>query len=179
MNNNTQTINDKAKKIKLIVSDVDGVLTKGELFFDQNGEEPFGKFNIYDGFAFIIAHDCGLQTAIISGRYSLCSEKRFSRLGCNEVHTGILHKKTKLKEVVNRLGLKFEEVAFIGDDLIDLPAMKLVGLTIAPKNAVAEVINFVDHVTNNEGGAGIFREVVELILNAQGKYVDYVNQFLK
>jgi len=170
---------EKAQKIKLLVSDVDGVLTKGEIFFDENGKEPLSKFNIYDGFGFIIAHECGIKTAIISGRHSLCTENRMRHLGCEEIHTGILNKKTKLQEIMHRLNLKREEVAFIGDDLIDLPAMQLVGLKIAPKNGVKEVIDLVDHVTNTDGGFGVFREVVELILNAQGKFKDYVNKYLQ
>ncbi|MFN8771261.1 MAG: KdsC family phosphatase [Neisseriaceae bacterium] len=168
----------KAKKIKLLVSDVDGVLTQGELFFNEHGEEPFGKFNIYDGFAVIMAHACGLNTAIISGRHSLCTEKRMRGLGTEEVHTGILNKKHKLEEIINRLGLQNDEVAFIGDDLIDLPAMQIVGFTIAPKNGVREIINRVDYVCNTEGGNGVLRETVELILNAQNKYEAYVQKYL-
>ncbi|MBY0379641.1 MAG: HAD hydrolase family protein [Burkholderiales bacterium] len=170
---------DKAQKIKLVVSDVDGVLTKGELFFNELGEEPFGKFNIYDGFAFIIAHECGLQTAIISGRHSLCTEKRMRGIGTDEIHTGILNKKAKLQEIITRLNLAYDEVAFIGDDLIDLPAMQLVGFSIAPKNAVKEVLDRVDYISKYEGGTGVLREIIELILNAQGKYVEYVNKFLE
>ena len=171
-------ITGKAQKIKLVVSDVDGVLTKGELFFNERGEEPFGKFNIYDGFAFIIAHECGLQTAIISGRHSLCTEKRMRGLGTDEIHTGILNKKAKLQEIVTRLNLTYDEVAFIGDDLIDLPAMQLVGFTVAPKNGVKEVIERVDYISEHEGGDGVLREVIELILNAQGKFGAYVNSYL-
>lgn len=169
---------EKAEQIRLIVSDVDGVLTNGEIFFDEHGKEPLSKFNIYDGFGFIIAHQCGLSTAIISGRYSLCTENRIRHLGCDEIHTGVLDKKGKLQEIMTRFSLTREQVAFIGDDLIDLPAMQLVGLKIAPKNGVREVVDLVDYVTTSEGGFGVFREVVELILNAQGKYKDYLKQYL-
>lgn len=168
----------KAKKIKLIVSDVDGVLTKGELFFNERGEEAFGKFNIYDGFAFIIAHACGLKTAVISGRHSLCTETRMQALGTEEIHTGILNKKDKLEEIVNRLNLSLDEVAFIGDDLIDLPAMRIAGFSLSPKNGVKEVLSQVDYICHKEGGNGALREAIELILNAQDKYESYVQQYL-
>ncbi len=177
MINHTQEVLNKAKQIELIISDVDGVLTQGELFFDKDGNEMFGKFNIYDGFAFIIANECGIHTAIISGRHSMCTENRFNKLRCNEIHTGILNKKEKLIEVATRLNIPYDKIAFVGDDLIDLSAMHMVGLTIAPKNAVSEVLKSVDHVTETLGGRGVFREVVELILHAQGKLDGYIKQY--
>ncbi len=179
MQSKNEIIQAKAKKIKLIVSDVDGVMTRGDLFFDKNGVEPFGQFNIYDGFAIIIAHECGLKTAIISGRHSLCTEERCRALGVEEIHTGVLHKKIKLQEIVERLNLDMEEVVYIGDDLIDLPAIKLAGLSFAPCTAVDEVKDRVDYITNKSCGDGVLREVIELVLNAQDKYQDYVNQFLE
>ncbi len=179
MQSKIDLIQEKAQKIKLIVSDVDGVMTRGDLFFDKNGNEPFGQFNIYDGFAVIIAHECGLKTAVISGRHSLCTESRCKALGVEEIHTGVLNKKMKLNEIVERLKLNMDEVVFIGDDLIDLPAIKLVGLSFAPITAVNEVKDRVDYITQTTCGNGVLREVVELILNAQGKYQEYVNQFLE
>ena len=179
MESKQDIILNKAKKIKLIISDVDGVLNKGDLFFNKNGIEPFGQFNIYDGFAVIIAHECGLKTAVISGRHSLCTEARCKLLGMEEIHTGILHKKLKLEEIVKRLNLNYDEVAYIGDDLIDLPAIKLVGLSIAPITAVRIVKEYVDFITEAKCGEGVLREAVELILNAQDKYDAYVNQYLE
>lgn len=178
MESNQDLVLAKAKKIKLLVSDVDGVLTNGELFFNENGEEPFGKFNIYDGYAVIMAHACGLNTAIISGRHSLCTEKRMRALGTEEIHTGVLNKRTKLEEIIDRLQLDNDEVAFIGDDLIDLPAMKIAGFTISPKNGVQEIVSRVDYVSETAGGHGVLREVVELIIKAQGKYEQYVQRYL-
>lgn len=178
MESNQALVLAKAKKIKLLVSDVDGVLTNGELFFNENGEEPFGKFNIYDGYAVIMAHACGLNTAIISGRHSLCTEKRMRALGTEEIHTGVLNKRTKLEEIMERLQLNNDEVAFIGDDLIDLPAMKIAGFTISPKNGVKEITSRVDYVSETAGGHGVLREVVELIIKAQGKYEQYVQRYL-
>jgi 3-deoxy-D-manno-octulosonate 8-phosphate phosphatase (KDO 8-P phosphatase) len=174
---NVELIN-KAKKIKVIISDVDGVLTNGDLFINKDGEEPLSRFNIYDGFAVIIAHECGLKIGIISGRHSFCTLQRFKLLGVEEVHTGIGNKKTQLLETIKRLNVTLDEVAYIGDDLIDLGAISIVGLSIAPSNAVCEVIKRVDTVTKTSCGNGVLREVVDFILKAQNKYDNYVNSFL-
>ncbi|MCE2706409.1 MAG: HAD hydrolase family protein [Proteobacteria bacterium] len=175
----TQKIIEKAKKIKLLVSDVDGVLTQGELYFNSDGTESFGKFNIYDGFAVTMSNECNLKIAIISGRQSLCSEARNRLLGVDEVHTGVLHKKHKLEEIIKRLKLSHDEVAYIGDDLIDLPAIKISGLSFAPSTAVEEVKQRVDHITNTKCGEGVLREVVELILKSQDKYNNFLNQYIE
>ncbi len=167
----------KAKNIKLIVSDIDGVLTDGGLYFTEDGGEAFAKFNIYDGFAVVIAHNCDLKIAIISGRTSLCTEARFKKLGVTEVHTGILNKLEKLNEIKARLQLDYTEIAFIGDDLIDLSSMLKSGLAIAPDTAVNEIKLIANYITSTTGGNGVLREVVELILKAQIKYTNYVNSF--
>jgi 3-deoxy-D-manno-octulosonate 8-phosphate phosphatase (KDO 8-P phosphatase) len=174
----TSQVSDKLGQIKLIVSDFDGVLSQGGLYLGENGEEVFSKFNIYDGFAVVMAHECGLKVAIISGRKSLCTESRCRNLGIDEVHTGILDKAKTLQEIMLRYGYARHEVAFIGDDLIDLPAMKLVGLTICPQNGVYDVKQRVDYITKTDGGNGVLREVVDLILKHQNKYQDYLQRYL-
>lgn len=168
----------KAKKIKLIVSDFDGVLTNGSIYLDKDGVEPFSKFNIYDGLAVRIAHDCGLKVALLSGRKSICTE-RMKALGMEDVHTGFIDKKPKLQEIINKYKLHKDEVAFIGDDLIDLPPMQLVGFKVAPNNAMPEVKNRVDYITKTNGGDGVLREVVELIIHAQDKYQAYLQRYLE
>lgn len=174
---NIKLIN-KAKKIKVIISDVDGVLTNGDLFINKDGEEPLSRFNIYDGFAVVIAHECDLKIGIISGRHSLCTLQRFKLLGVEEIHTGITNKKIQLLETIKRMNVTLEEVAYIGDDLIDLGAMSIVGLSIAPASAVHEVLTRVDTITKTRCGEGVLREVVDYILKAQNKYQKYVNSFL-
>lgn len=168
---------DKIKKIKVIVTDVDGVLTDGFIFVDHNGSEPYGRFNIYDGFGIVMARSCGIKIIVISGRKSQCTETRYKLLGVDEVYTGVENKSSKLKEIINRLQLDFTQVAYMGDDLIDLGAMSLVGLKVAPNNAVATIINYVDYVTKCNGGQGALRELVDTILQIQGKYDGYVEQF--
>lgn len=170
-------IEQKAKKVKVIVTDVDGVLTDAYVLIDENGNEPYGKFSIYDGFGIVMAHACGLKIIVISGRQSKCTEMRCRKLGIDEVYTGVVNKSERLKEIASRLDLKFEEMAYIGDDLIDLGAMSLVGFKVAPQNAVETIKDYVDYVTQKSSGAGVLRELVDLILKSRGIYDDYAKQF--
>jgi 3-deoxy-D-manno-octulosonate 8-phosphate phosphatase (KDO 8-P phosphatase) len=174
-----QTIKAKLQNVKVIVTDVDGVLTDSYLFIDEQEQEPFAKFSIYDGMGIVIAHDCGIKIIVISGRKSLCTEIRCKKLGIDEVYTGIGNKKEKLLEIAKRLELDLSQVVYLGDDLIDLGAMSIVGVTVAPRNAVKPIRERVDHVTKTRGGEGVLRELVELILKAQGRYDDYVELYLR
>lgn len=167
-------ITQKAKKIKLIVTDVDGVLTDGHVLIDASGNEPYGKFAIHDGIGVIMAHACGIKVIVISGRKSLSTEQRCKHLKINEAYTGVANKSAKLRQIVKRLKINLDEVAYIGDDIIDLGILSLVGLKIAPKDAVDTVVRYVDYVTKAKSGKGVFREVVDLILKAQDKYDAYV-----
>jgi len=170
-------IDKKAKRVKIIVTDVDGVLTDGSVLIDENGNEPFGKFSIYDGFGIVMAHACGIKIIVISGRQSKCTEMRCKKLGIDEVYTGVRNKSEKLKEIASRLDLSYDEMAYIGDDLIDLGAMSLVGFRVAPKNAVQTIKNYVDYVTSASSGDGALRELIDLVLKSQGHYDEYVKQF--
>ena len=169
---------DKAKKIKVIVTDVDGVLTDGSIFINEDKIEPFGKFNIYDGMAIDIAHGSWLKLIVISGRKSRATEARFNKLGIDEVYTGIEDKAKKLAEIALRLELDFLELAYIGDDVIDLRAMAMVGFKVAPNNAIEAVKQRVDYITTKNGGEGVLREVVELILKSQDRFDEYINRYL-
>lgn len=173
-----QQINVKAQAIRLIVTDVDGVLNDGSVFINDEANEPFGKFNILDGFAIKMLHDSGLQVAVISGRKSLVTEARCRKIGIKLFYTGIEDKLTQLIQISQDLEVKLSEMAYIGDDLIDLPALLRCGLKFAPANAVNEVKQRVDLVTDKFGGSGVLREVAEIILKAQGKYDKFLQQYL-
>ena len=173
---NKISIENLARKIKLIATDVDGVLTDGSIWIDANSKEPFGKFNIYDGMGITIAHKWELKIVVISGRKSGCSEARFAELGVDEVHTGIANKKAKLLEIAEKLAIDLDSIAYIGDDLIDLGAMSIVGFKVAPKNAVAPVKQYVDYITEAKGGEGVLREVIDLILISQNKYDEIIKK---
>lgn len=168
----------RARKIKVIATDVDGVLTEGFVFIRDDYEEPFGKFNILDGFAIGMAKESGLKTVVISGRKSLATEARCNKLGMDLAYTGVHDKQNKILEVAKLLNVELDEIAYIGDDLIDLPVMKVVGLRCAPRNAVHEVKERVDYISDFAGGSGAFRDVVELILKAQDKYNTFLNKYL-
>jgi 3-deoxy-D-manno-octulosonate 8-phosphate phosphatase (KDO 8-P phosphatase) len=168
----------KIANIKAVVTDVDGVLTDAGLYIDENGHEPFLKFNIQDGYGVIIAHECKLAIIVISGRKSLCTEARCKSLGIEHYYTGIKDKYAKLVEIATLLQLKLEEIAYIGDDLIDLKAMRNSGFICAPKNARAVVKNYADYVTVANGGDGAFREIIDLILETQGVYADCLQKYL-
>lgn len=173
-----KNINQKAAKIKVIATDVDGVLTEGFVFIRDDYEEPFGKFNILDGFAIGMAQQCGIKMVVISGRKSLATEARCNKLGMDLVYTGVRDKKAKLLEIADELSVNLDEIAYIGDDLIDLAAMGVSGLKCAPANAVGDIKKRVDFVSRLNGGHGVLRDVVELILKAQGKYEQLLAKYL-
>lgn len=170
-------INQLAAKIKAVVTDVDGVLTDGWVFIRDDHAEPFGKFSILDGFAITMAHECGLKVIVLSGRKSLATEARCYKLGMDLAYTGISDKRSKLIAIATQLGLDLNEIAYVGDDLIDLPAMQLVGFKCAPINAVDDVKQRVDYVTKASGGNGVLREIIELILRTQGTYAAFLARY--
>lgn len=171
-------LKNKISKIKAIVTDVDGVLTDAGLYLDENGNEAFAKFNIQDGYGTVIAKDCDLGIIVISGRKSLCTENRCKSLGVEHYYTGIRDKFAKLTEVLTDLNLTFEEVAYIGDDLIDLKAMNSCGFRVAPQDARDIVKTYAHYVTKVNGGHGVFREVVDLVLETNGIYTNYLRSYL-
>jgi 3-deoxy-D-manno-octulosonate 8-phosphate phosphatase (KDO 8-P phosphatase) len=163
--------------IKLIVLDVDGVLTDGILYIGSNGEEYKG-FHTQDGMGISLAHYAGLKTAIISGRNSKAVSKRARELKVNYVYQGITDKVQVLNELLNHFGLHPKEVCYMGDDLNDLPILNLVGLSFAPANATTLVKENVDYVTERSGGYGAVREMIEYILKKQYNFEKLVNDFI-
>ena len=119
-----------------------------------------------------------MKIIVISGRKSLSTEARCNKLGIDEYYTGVEDKASKLVEIVKRLNLNYSEIMYIGDDLIDLKVMSMVGFKVAPRNAVEAVKERVDYVTSKNGGDGALREVVDLLLKSQGRYTEYINRYL-
>lgn len=159
----------KAKKIKMIVMDVDGVLTGGEiLIFDSGGEIKI--WNVKDRLAFHLVHrsGSGIKLAWITGRSSQQVADRAKEIGIDEFYQGVMEKKTAYEEILRNNKLKPEETVFIGDDLIDIPVLKLAGLSVCPKDAPEEVKKAVDYISPLAGGKGVLREVVELVLKTRG-----------
>jgi len=161
-------------RIKAIVTDVDGVLTDGSIHITPQGE---GKtFSVLDGMGFKIAQKIGLKTAILSGRYSKVLDMRSQELGIETVKMGRLDKQSALLEIVEEMDIPLEEMAYIGDDLLDLPPLCMVLAGFCPLDARDEVKEKA-RVVPVPGGKGVFREVVELILKAQGRWGDVLARF--
>jgi 3-deoxy-D-manno-octulosonate 8-phosphate phosphatase (KDO 8-P phosphatase) len=156
----------RAARIRLLVLDVDGVLTDGELVYGPSGEET-KRFHVHDGLALVAARKAGLQIAVLSSRASAAVTRRMAELGVTEVHQGVSDKAPALHRLGERLGLKAVEVAMMGDDLPDLAAMAHAGLALAPANAVAEVKRAAHWVARRRGGEGAVREAVEMLLKAR------------
>ncbi|MEW6555788.1 MAG: HAD hydrolase family protein [Elusimicrobiota bacterium] len=164
-----KAILNKAKKIKLIATDVDGVLTDGKIIILNNGEEI--KFwDTYDRFAFTLLKKFAknIKLAWITGRQTQQVENRAKEVGIHYLYQKCMDKISAINEILKKENLTIDEIAFIGDDLVDLSVILQSGFSACPENAPPEVKSRVDYVTNAESGKGVFREVVELIFQAQG-----------
>ena len=154
--------------LRLIAFDVDGVLTDGSLVLGEKGEE-YKIFHAHDGLGLVMLRKAGLHIAIISSRSSKIVAKRMASLGIDLVYQGQKEKRAAIIEIMQELEVSKDETAYVGDDLIDLPAMSAVGLAIAVADAQAAVLARADWITNKAGGRGAAREVCEMLLEAQGK----------
>jgi len=159
---------EKAKKIRYLLLDVDGILTNGTVFLSERGEEMLG-FSIYDGMGIDLFKKAGFQVGFVSGRASMAVAKRASALGVTDCHLGISDKSKVYTEILIKHELKDEAVAYMGDDLIDLPVLRRVGFSVSVPNAVDAVKREVDWVTERKGGEGAVRELIDVILSALGK----------
>jgi len=165
----------KSGNITAIFFDVDGVLTDGKIIYDESGRE-IKNFNVKDGL--IIGHlkRTGILTGAISGRESEATAKRCAELKIDFCHQGILDKASTFDKLMKHYKLKTKQVAFIGDDINDLPVFKLAGLSVCPSDTFAYIKQRVDLVTNAKGGQGVLREVADLVLSARGDMERIIKQ---
>lgn len=170
-------LNDRAKKIKLAVFDVDGVMTDGQLYFLPDGTE-FKTFNTLDGLGIKMLMKMGIETAIITGRSSIVVENRAKSLGIQYYFHGREDKLTALNELLAETTYTHEQVAYLGDDLPDLAAIRKVGIGMATANANDFVKQHALVVTKAKGGKGAVREFCELILSARGQLEPLQQQYL-
>ncbi len=177
-NQNMQLIVEKAKKLKLLILDVDGVLTDGKLFFDNEGNE-YKSFHARDGHGIKLLRQTGVEVAVISGRKSNSVALRMKSLGIDHIYQGHEDKRAAFNELLTKVGVTSEQVAHVGDDLLDLPIMTRVGLAIAVNDANFAVKKHADWCTTTPGGQGAVREVCDFIMQAQGHFDDVLNTFLK
>ncbi|OGT90873.1 MAG: 3-deoxy-D-manno-octulosonate 8-phosphate phosphatase [Gammaproteobacteria bacterium RIFOXYA12_FULL_61_12] len=172
-----QDILTKAAKIRLVIFDVDGVLTDGSLFYGDDGQE-YKAFNSKDGHGMVMLRDCGIRIGIITGRSSEVVRIRMASLGVEQVYQGQKDKLPAYEQMKSDLGLTDEQVAYVGDDVVDLPVMSRVGLSIAVADAHELVCEKADWRTLAGGGKGAAREVCELLMRAQGLYDGQMRHYL-
>lgn len=154
-------------RIKLVITDVDGVLTDGGLYYTAEGE-VMKRFHVHDGLGVKMLQSCGIQVAVISGGDHPLLRKRLEVLKIKLAHLGKMEKRSACFDIMQQAGVTPEQTAFIGDDTLDLPAFEVCGLAIATKNAQDYVKEKADWVLEKSGGEGAFREVSDKILDAQG-----------
>lgn len=167
---------NKLKRIKLLLFDVDGVLTDGSIIYNDNGAET-KTFNVKDGLGIKLLMEAGIRVGIVTGRTSKALYHRCKNLGISLVFDGIHEKASVLELISKKTGLLSEEIAFVGDDLLDLPLLRRVGLSIAVADAHETVIEHADMITSAKGGAGAVREICEAILKAQGLWDKILENF--
>jgi len=163
------TLKDRLKKVKLLIMDVDGVLTDGKIIFDDKGGE-LKFFDVQDGLAVVILKRVGIKTAIITAKGSKVVERRSADMQVDKLYQDAESKTAALQSLLQELNLKPEDACFIADELIDLPALKQVGLAVAVRNAAPEVKKYAQYITKRKGGNGAVREVIEMILKSQNKW---------
>ena len=167
---------ERAKNVKLIIFDVDGVLTDGGIYHGAEGE-LFKAFHCRDGFGITLAHSCGIKSAIITGRTSVITTWRAAELKIDAVVQGQMNKRDAYKQIKAQFGLNDEEICYVADDVIDLPVFVQVGFRAAVGDAAVEVVERAHFVSNNFGGHGAVREVIEFILKAKGFWAGIIERY--
>ena len=173
----TSQLQDRAARITLLLMDCDGVLTDGRIWVLESGEDQ-KTFHTRDGLGIELLHRAGLKSGIISGRVSGAVERRARGLGMSFIWQGREDKLQAFADTLDQAGVTNEQVAFVGDDLNDIPLMLQSGLAVAVADAAVETREHAHYVTTTRGGRGAIREVVELILKSQGLWEDLVRRYL-
>ncbi len=167
----------RAQNIRLLILDVDGVLTDGRLYFDAKGE-ALKVFHVRDGHGIKLAQRAGIEIALLSGRRSDAAYHRARELGINRFHESLRDKVAVMGEIMAAMQIQASQAAMVGDDLVDLPIMSRAGLAVAVADAVPEVLAAAHWVTSNPGGRGAVREVCDLLLKAQGKWEEVLRPWI-
>lgn len=163
---------DRAAKIRLMAFDVDGVLTDGTLWYSRNGEVVKG-FHALDGHGLRLLKESGILVALITGREGPIVDRRAAELGIDIIQQGVRDKAQALQQLAHDYGLDMEQIGYMGDDLIDLPALQRAGLSASVPNAPGYIVQAVHWVSNRAGGQGAARECCDLILAAQGRLANF------
>jgi 3-deoxy-D-manno-octulosonate 8-phosphate phosphatase (KDO 8-P phosphatase) len=172
-----EDLREKAKKIKLLILDVDGVLTDGRIIYDSRGRD-MKFFDVHDGLGVYLLKKAGIATILITAKGSRAIRPRARDMQVEEIFENISPKTTVLEKVLRRYKVNTDEICFVGDDLVDLGLMRSVGFPIAVFNAAPEIKQAASYITLKQGGRGAVREVAELILKAQGKWEEMVSLYV-
>lgn len=162
-------LDERARKVRVIAFDVDGVCTDGRLYYGPTGE-MLHAFHARDGLGLVLARNAGIVLCAVSGRESSHVSARMRELRVPHILQGILHKADAVEKLLSQLALTFEELAYIGDDVNDLPVLSRCGLSACVADAADDVPARVHYITRRRGGEGALRELIELVLKAQGKW---------
>ena len=168
---------ERARRVKMILMDVDGVLTDGRIVFLSGGSEA-KMFDSKDGVGIKLAQRAGMRTGVISGRESEALLRRCEELGMEEIHQHVSEKLEVYEEIRRRLGYADGECCFIGDDLVDAPILKRVGLPVTVADGHPALEPIVAYITERPGGASAVRELIDLVIRAQGKWDEVVSRYL-
>jgi 3-deoxy-D-manno-octulosonate 8-phosphate phosphatase (KDO 8-P phosphatase) len=161
-------LEEKIRPIKMLLMDVDGVMTDGGIFFGPGAME-LRKFHVHDGIGVALAKAAGLLVGILTSKDSEAVRRRAKDLGMDEIQQNFFHKEEGYQNVLDKYGLKDEEIAYVGDDILDIPILKRVGLSFCVADAAEEVKSVSHYITRKKGGEGAIREVVDILLEGLGK----------
>lgn len=169
-------VEEKAKKIKLLIMDVDGVLTDGRIIYSNSGDE-MKFFNVIDGMGLALFSRAGLKSAILTAKKSRMVLKRAKDMHIDKVYQNALRKLEVFERILIDFKVSPDEVCFIGDDVIDIPVLKRVGFAVSVPNAVPEAKSVAHYITKREGGRGAVREIIDMILKTQGKWDEVMQRY--
>lgn len=171
-------LSERIKKIKLLILDVDGVLTDGRIIYDSKGRDS-KFFDVHDGLGVYALSRLGIKTILVTAKGSKTLAHRAKDMRVAEIYEDAIPKTAALDKIVKKYKVSYEEICFMGDDLVDISAMKRVGLPVAVENACDEVKQVAAYITKRKGGRGAVRETAELILRTQNKWQDALNIFIE
>ncbi|MBL7092029.1 MAG: HAD hydrolase family protein [Candidatus Omnitrophica bacterium] len=167
---------ERAKRVKMLILDIDGVMTDGRIIYDSKGNE-LKCFNVLDGMGFVLLGQAKIKVALITAKGSKAVLRRARDIGAVEIKRNAIDKLTAFRQILKKHGLSAKDICFMGDDLLDLPVMRRAGLAVAVPGACGEVKRAARYVTKKEGGKGAVREVIEVILRAQNKWRKLVGKY--
>lgn len=171
-----KSLREKLQLIKILIMDVDGVMTDGRIIINDDGRET-KNFDVRDGHGIKLVQRYGIEVALLTGRQSEVVKHRANELGITEVHQKIFNKKEVFAEILQKNNLSSSQAAFIGDDIIDIPVLKEAGFSVAVADALDIVKKTADYVTKKKGGRGAVREVCEMLLQAQGRWPEIAAKY--